>query len=229
MKEDYRKSFFQILIVVALIIANLVALKVGEVYGLIIYASVCVYPLTYLGVSVLNDFYGRKTALKSSLMAIVFQLLVLIPYYLVIKMPVQSLVYDFSGEVETVFAFDSSIVVSSLIAFTVGQLVNIYIFDFMKKNSYKMLGAALGILFGLIVDGIIFTLLAGWGMPQYAMITRIYSQITSSVFATVILSILFALSIYYPYFRRKKRTVNHDKREDNDVSKKKVVKKNTKR
>lgn len=218
MKEDYRKSFLQVLVVISLVIANLVALKLGEIYGLVVCSSVVIYPFTFLGIALLQDLYGKKTALKTGLMAIIFQLLVLIPYALVVNMPVQNLIYDFSGEVETVFTFDSSIVVSSLIAFTVGQLVNIYLFEFMKKYSYKIIGAALSILFGLVIDSIIFILLSGWGMPEYALISRIYSQITTSVFMTFILTVIFILVSYYPYVKVRSM-VSKRKEKKKDVKK----------
>jgi hypothetical protein len=113
------------------------------------------FPITFLLTDVVNDFYGRRgaaflTLVGAAMAAFAYGLLVLTA-----ALPAHPDTYFTQAEYQKVFGGSSQLFVASIVAYLVGQLLDIHVFQFWKAltaSRHLWLRATGSTLLGQLVD-----------------------------------------------------------------------------
>jgi len=216
--KDGRKVFFSTLLSVLLIISNIVAIKVTVVAKLPLSCSVFIYPFTYLCTALISELYGNKDARKSILYAIIIQIIVLLAYILVTNVPNQINSIDKANALQKVltpYGINGNYypelrpIIATLVAFTIGHIVNVGLYSFAKKNTFKLIAVALSVIIGMIVDTCIYVLISQMGtLAGNELVLQLINRFVVNVVASVIIIILFMI-----FSIRKKEEVKTTKKQ----------------
>ena len=216
--KDSRKIFFASLLVALLIISNIVAIKMTVIAKLPLSCSIFVYPFTFLCTTAIAELYGNKDARKSVLFAIIIQLIVLISYIIVVNVPNQIDTIDQANALQRTltpiglndnFYPDMRPIIASIIAFTLGQLINIGLYSFARKNTYKLIAVALSVIIAMIVDTTLYVVISQINViPNNELIIQLINRFVVDVVAAIIIIPLFML------FTIKKKSKEVPKKEE---------------
>lgn len=165
--------------VTCLIISNIIAGKLIQVFGLLLPAAVILFPLTYILGDVLTEVYGFKRSrlvIWAGFAANVFMALVFI---LVLSLPYP----DFWSNQEayaSVLGFTPRLVIASLIAYFAGEFTNSALLSKMKvltKGRWLWTRTIGSTVFGEGIDTILFITIAFAGtLPGSLMVSMILAQ-----------------------------------------------------
>ena len=154
------------LFVALLLISNIGAVKLIELGPIITDGGAILFPLVYIVGDILSEVYGFKAARRAIIMAFAMSILAAITFYLVQLAPPAS---DWGNQeaFEAVLGFVPRIVLASVIAFVVGQLLNSYVLVKIKertseKNLWLRLMGSTAV--GQFVDTLIFCTIAFYGV-----------------------------------------------------------------
>jgi hypothetical protein len=133
-----RKEFSPVFLILAclfvmfLMLSNIIAGKLIQVFGLVLPAAVILFPLTYLFGDVLTEVYGfRKSRLViwvgfacNALMAVIFLAVIALPY---------PPFWQNQNAYATVLGMTPRLVAASLLAYWAGEFSNSAVLSLMKK------------------------------------------------------------------------------------------------
>jgi queuosine precursor transporter len=118
------------LFVTALVVSNIIAVKLVEMSGRIFPAGLVIFPLSYLLGDVLTEVYGVRAARRVIWLGFACNLVALGAIQAAIHLP--GLDPDFQAAFETVLGTTWRLFVASLAAYVVGELANAYVLAVMK-------------------------------------------------------------------------------------------------
>lgn len=118
-----------------LIIAEVTGSKLISFMGFTLTIGVIPFPITFLVTDILNEFYGKRSVRFTTWLGMVMILLVYAIIVIDINIPatVGSPIDDKSFE--TVFANSGLVIIGSIIAYVIGQLVDIHIFHYLRMKT----------------------------------------------------------------------------------------------
>lgn len=191
-----KSSLFTILaslFVGCLLISNIIAFKLVDVWGFTLPAAVIIFPIVYIVNDVLAEIYGFQKARQVIFLGFVINLLAVVAYNVAIllKAPVW-----FEGNEAFTIVLSSSlrILIASFIAYLVGTTLNSFIMVKMRKNkpagsSGLFARAIVSTGVGEFVDAFIFITIAFIGtMPLQALMIMVLAQ---AIFKTVYEILIF--------------------------------------
>lgn len=113
------------------------------------------FPVTFLLTDVVNDFYGRKGARFLTLVGFAMALLAYLLLQLTTAMPAHASTYFTQAEYSKIFGGSSQLFIASMIAYLIGQFLDIQVFQFWKRlteSRHLWLRATGSTLLSQIVD-----------------------------------------------------------------------------
>jgi queuosine precursor transporter len=116
--------------VTALVVSNIIAVKLVEMSGRVFPAGLVIFPLSYLLGDVLTEVYGVRAARRVIWLGFACNLLALGAIQAAIHLP--ALDPDFQRAYEQVLGTTWRLFLASLAAYVVGELANAYILAVMK-------------------------------------------------------------------------------------------------
>ncbi len=196
------------LFVTALITANITAVKLIGVFGLVLPAAVIVFPISYICGDVLTEVYGYRVARRVIWLGFLCNLLAVVGIYLGGILPAAPFWQD-QGAYEAILGYTSRILVASFLAYLVGEFANSYVLARMKiaTDGRWLWSRTIGsTLVGQGLDSLVFILLAFAGtIPFGAMISAVVAQwIVKSAYEAL------ATPLTYAVVNRLKRTEGID-------------------
>lgn len=166
-KSKSKSSYFELLAIVfvaVLIVSNIASVKIVDIAGFIFDAGTVLFPISYIIGDIITEIYGFARMRKLIFRTGAILLGVALTFWLIGLLPSASL------EVQT--AYDQilgvvwRIVIASIVAFTVGELINAYVLEYLKtkdKGKYlwkRLIGSS---VFGNAVDTMTFSVIAFFG------------------------------------------------------------------
>lgn len=154
-----------------LLISNIAAVKLWNLFGIAVDGGVIVFPLTYIIGDLIIEFYGKKTAKNIIFAGFTVNIIAMIVFYIVIFLPP----YDgwnmqeaFAG----VLGFAPRIMIGSLIAYVCSNLLNNRIFTKLKNShglfASSFIARALGSsVFAHMIDSALFETIAFIGVLPF--------------------------------------------------------------
>jgi len=129
------------------------------------------FPVTFLLTDVVNDFYGRRGARFLTMLGFYMALLAWALLQVTTLMPVDGSTYFTQSEYAKVFGGSAQLFVASMLAYLVGQFLDIHVFHFWKaitQSCHLWLRSTGSTIFSQAVDTVTINLIfgrvtAGWG------------------------------------------------------------------
>lgn len=196
------------LFVTALITANITAVKLIGVFGLVLPTAVIVFPISYICGDVLTEVYGYRAARRVIWLGFLCNLLAVAAIYLGGILPAAPIWQD-QGAYEAILGYTPRILAASFLAYLVGEFANSYVLATMKVATdgrwlwSRTIGST---LVGQGLDSLVFILLAFAGtIPLGAMISAVVAQwLVKSAYEAL------ATPLTYAVVKRLKRTEGMD-------------------
>lgn len=181
----FKKTGLYIWIAMAAIIANIQVMKTIEVLGFVTTLGNIIYGTSYLATDILNEKYGKKEAQKGVYIGIF--ILIIVTVIMQVCLLFTPYAEDIAqGAFETIFGFLPRVAFASIIAYTVSQLYDVWVFDKLKQKNPEQLWVRnnLSTLVSQLIDNILFTFLAFWGVLPFEIVIQIF--VTSYVMKFIV-------------------------------------------
>ena len=120
------------------------------------------FPVTFLLTDVVNDFYGRRGARFITLLGFAMAVLAWIILQLGTTLPAHASTYFTQAEFEKIFGGSAQLFVASMLAYLVGQFLDIQVFQFWKaltQSRHLWLRATGSTLLSQIVDTVVINVI----------------------------------------------------------------------
>lgn len=147
--------------------------------------GVILWPLEFVITDIINEFYGPKAVKRISITAVVLITYAFLMYFIAILLPPAQAwlnssesqgVSDIQASFQAIFGQNMRIILGSITAFLVGQLVDVYIFHKIKKrtgNKKLWLRATGSTLVSQLVDSYIVLFIAFTGIFHWQLILAV--------------------------------------------------------
>jgi uncharacterized integral membrane protein (TIGR00697 family) len=179
--EGYSLAFVIVvaLFITTLITANITAVKLVGLFGLVLPAAVVVFPISYICGDVLTEVYGYRIARRVIWLGFFCNLLAVIAIYLGGILPAASF-WGGQEAYETILGHTPRLLAASFLAYLVGEFANAIVLARMKvaTNGRFLWSRTIGsTLVGQGLDSLVFIVLAFVGtIPASAMFAAIVTQ-----------------------------------------------------
>ncbi|MBX3208147.1 MAG: queuosine precursor transporter [Labilithrix sp.] len=123
------------------------------------------FPVTFLLTDVVNDFYGRRGARFLTLLGFAMAVLAWVLLQVGTVLPAHDSTYFTQAEFEKIFGGSAQLFVASMIAYLLGQFLDIQVFQFWKaltQSKHLWLRATGSTLLSQIVDTVVINVIF-WG------------------------------------------------------------------
>jgi len=180
-REGYSLAFVVVvaLFITTLITANITAVKLVGLFGLVLPAAVVVFPISYICGDVLTEVYGYRVARCVIWLGFLCNLLAVVAIYLGGILPAAPF---WEGQVayETILGYTPRLLAASFLAYLVGEFANAIVLAKMKvtTNGRWLWSRTIGsTIIGQGLDSLVFIVLAFVGtIPASAMLAAIMTQ-----------------------------------------------------
>lgn len=167
------------LFVTSLITANIIAVKLIDVFGFILPAGIIIFPISYIVGDVLTEVYGYRQARRVIWLGFGCNLLAVMAIILGQLLPAAAF-WDGQQAYEQILGFTPRLLVASFAAYLVGEFANSYVLARMKiatQGRHLWLRTIGSTFVGQGLDSAIFVTIAFIGItPAAGLLTAIVSQ-----------------------------------------------------
>jgi len=153
--------------VMSLLVSNVTASKIISIGNLIVPAAVVAYAITFLCTDVIGELYGKEEANKTVRLGFILQLFSIGLLYIAIKLPPAPFMVEYNEVFQQVLGQSLRVVIASLIAYTISQFNDVYIFHKLKDihgSKHKWLRNNLSTITSQLIDTSIFITIAFYGI-----------------------------------------------------------------
>jgi hypothetical protein len=182
MGETKYSHWFVIIVAVfvtCLITANIIAVKLVDLFGLILPAAIFIFPLSYITGDVLTEVYGYRQARKVIWLGFMCNVIVVVAIWIAQILPGASF-WDGQAAYERILGYTPRILIASFLAYLVGEFANSFVLAKMKiatQGRWLWLRTIGSTLVGQGLDSVVFIALAFAGtIPVHALTQTIVMQ-----------------------------------------------------
>lgn len=168
--KDQKKELLSASFITALIMANILSVKLFNFFGIVVDAGLIAYPITFLVTDIIGEVWGKKAAIHVIVSGFWCALLVIVLEALAIILPPSDYFKD-QIYFSSMLLGSMRIVCASLATFLVSQYIDILIFHKIReKTGVKKLWLRnnVGTIVSQFVDTCIFILLAFSGVIPFS-------------------------------------------------------------
>jgi queuosine precursor transporter len=165
--------------VTCLITANIIAVKLVDLFGLILPAAIFIFPLSYITGDVLTEVYGYRHARKVIWLGFLCNVIVVVAIWIAQILPAASF-WDGQKAYERILGYTPRILMASFLAYLVGEFANSFVLAKMKMATHgrwlwlRTIGST---LVGQGLDSMVFIVLAFAGtIPVHSLTLAIVTQ-----------------------------------------------------
>lgn len=164
-----QRSLYPVLVVLfvaVLLISNIAAVKLIQVGPLILDGGAFLFPLAYILGDVLSEVYGWKATRKAVWLGFIAAIVAALVFWIVQLTPAPD-AWGNQDAYEAILGFVPRIVLASLVAYIVGQLLNSWVLVAIKQRTnernlwVRLLGST---LVAQLADTLIFCTIAFYGV-----------------------------------------------------------------
>jgi uncharacterized integral membrane protein (TIGR00697 family) len=204
-------SFYFIIVVAifitCLITANITAVKLINLLGLILPAGVLIFPLSYIAGDVLTEVYGFSLTRKVIWLGFLCNLLVVMAVWLGQILPHPSF-WDGQQAYERILGYTPRLLLASFLAYLVGEFTNSIVLAKMKvatRGRWLWMRTIGSTLVGQGLDSIVFIALAFAGtMPYGALVKMMITQwLVKALYEALVTPLTY---LVVNFLKRKERT-----------------------
>ncbi len=167
------------LFITSLITANIIAVKLIGICGLVLPAAIIIFPISYILGDVLTEVYGYRQARRVIWLGFFCNLILVIGILLGQFLPAASF-WDGQGAYERILGYTPRLLAASFLAYLVGEFSNSFVLAKMKiatKGRWLWTRTISSTLVGQGLDSLVFITLAFVGaIPLSALVSTIITQ-----------------------------------------------------
>jgi queuosine precursor transporter len=167
------------LFITSLITANLVAVKLIDIAGLIMPAGVVIFPISYIVGDVLTEVYGYQQARRVIWLGFLCNLLVVMTIMLLERLPAPGF-WDGQDAYERILGFTPRLLLASFLAYLVGEFANSAVMAQMKvatEGRFLWMRTIGSTIVGQGLDSSVFIVVAFYGaMPTGVLVNTVLIQ-----------------------------------------------------
>ncbi len=179
MTYSHRFIVLVALFITCLIAANITAVKLIAVFGLLLPAAIVIFPVSYILGDVLTEVYGFRQARRVIWLGFLCNLIVVAAIWVGLVLPAASF-WDGQEAYERILGATPRILAASFLAYLVGEFANAFVLAKMKIATEGLFLWARTIgstLVGQGLDSLVFITLAFTGViPLGALVAAIVTQ-----------------------------------------------------
>lgn len=175
-------NFFLVVValfITCLITANIIAVKLISIFGLVLPAAIIIFPLAYIIGDILTEVYGYRQARRVIWLGFFCNLILVSAIWLGGLLPAASF-WDGQPAYARILGYTPRILVASFLAYLVGEFSNSFVLAKMKiaTNGRWLWTRTIGsTLVGQGLDSVVFITLAFVGtIPGSALLSAIITQ-----------------------------------------------------
>lgn len=201
-KETYSEIFLfiSILFITCILVSNILASKIINIFGISMTGGVLVFPITYIIGDVLTEIYGYKKSKKIIIYGFICNLIMVILFYIAMKLPYPEYYLNQDAFV-AVLSSTPRLLLASFIGYLAGGLTNSYIMDYIKNNSkikYLWFRIITSTIIGEFLDTSIFLIIGFIGtMKTNDLLFMIVCQSAAKTLYEIVLTPLTYKTIAY--------------------------------
>jgi len=183
------------LFITCLITANITAVKLISVFGLVMPAAIIIFPISYILGDVFTEVYGYRQARKVIWLGFFCNLFLVIVVYIGLVIPAASF-WDGQASYERILGYTPRILASSFLAYLTGEFSNSFVLAKIKiatRGKWLWVRTITSTLIGQGLDSLIFITLSFVGtMPAEALLLAILTQwIVKSLYEAIVTPITY--------------------------------------
>jgi len=167
------------LFITCLITANIIAVKLISIFGLVLPAAIIIFPISYILGDVLTEVYGYRQARRVIWLGFFCNLILVVAIWLGQLLPAASF-WDGQTAYERILGYTPRILAASFLAYLLGEFSNSFVLAKMKiaTNGRWLWTRTIGsTLVGQGLDSLVFITLAFVGtIPLAALVSAILTQ-----------------------------------------------------
>lgn len=181
--EQAQYSIWFILVVAifitCLMTANIVAVKLVDVAGMILPAGIVIFPISYIVGDVLTEVYGYRRARRVIWLGFFCNLVAVVGIVIGQALPAAGF-WDGQAAYERILGYTPRLLMASFIAFLIGEFANSYVLSRMKvatHGRWLWTRTIASTVVGQGLDSVIFIFFAFWGTsPETALLSAMVTQ-----------------------------------------------------
>ncbi len=179
MTYSFRFITLVALFITCLIAANITAVKLVSLFGLLLPAAIVIFPVSYILGDVLTEVYGYREARRVIWLAFLCNLIVVAAIWVGLVLPAASF-WDGQEAYERILGATPRILAASFLAYLVGEFANAFVLAKMKiatEGRWLWARTIGSTLVGQALDSLVFITLAFAGViPPAALVAAIVTQ-----------------------------------------------------
>jgi uncharacterized integral membrane protein (TIGR00697 family) len=165
--------------ITCLITANITAVKLVHVFGLVVPAAIIIFPISYIAGDVLTEVYGYRQARLVIWLGFLCNLVTVIAIWLGQVLPTASF-WDGQAAYERILGYTPRLLLASFLAYLVGEFANAFVLAKMKiatRGRWLWTRTIGSTLVGQALDSLVFITLAFVGtIPLAGLASAIVTQ-----------------------------------------------------
>jgi uncharacterized integral membrane protein (TIGR00697 family) len=165
--------------ITCLITANITAVKLVHVFGLVVPAAIIIFPISYIAGDVLTEVYGYRQARVVIWLGFLCNLVTVIAIWLGQVLPAASF-WDGQAAYERILGYTPRLLLASFLAYLVGEFANAFVLAKMKiatRGRWLWTRTIGSTLVGQALDSLVFITLAFVGtIPLAGLASAIVTQ-----------------------------------------------------
>ena len=188
------------------IVAELISCKQVDIGFYPIIAGIVPWPVVFLLTDVMNEYYGKKAVRRLSWITSAMIAFCFIVVYAAVALPTAERSYATDAEFSKLFGGSLPIMIGSIIAFIVSQMIDVWAFWFMRRltgERYIWLRSTGSTLFSQLVDSYLVLLIGFWIPGTYTLSEILFLGITGYLTKIAIAICLTPMIYFGRYLIRK--------------------------
>lgn len=199
-RETKYSPWFLIIVAIfitCLITANITAVKLVSVFGLVLPAGIVIFPISYIFGDVLTEVYGYHQARRVIWLGFFCNLIAVVAIWLGQVLPPASF-WDGQAAYERILGYTPRLLVASFLAYLVGEFSNSFVLAKMKivtKGRWLWSRTIGSTLVGEGLDSLVFMTLAFVGtIPMAGLASAIVTQwLVKSAYEAAVTPLTYAV------------------------------------
>ncbi|WP_108974057.1 queuosine precursor transporter [Leptospira ryugenii] len=188
-----------------LLMAELTGSKLFSAFGFTMTMGVIPFPVTFIITDLLNEYFGRKVVRATTLLGMIMISLAYLLIFIDIQIPAieNSPIDDHSFR--TVFANSGRVIIGSVIAYLIGQMIDIHVFHYLRqktKGKHIWLRATGSTVISQLIDSYVVIFIVLWSSHSLGSMVSISNTnfVYKMAVALLITPLLYAIHMYIDRF-----------------------------
>ena len=193
--EENNLSFLTILIIGVYIacqmISNISSVKIANVLSLAVDGGTFIYPLAFTIRDMAHKTIGKKNTQKLIIVSAIINIFTPIYFYIVSQIPADSS-WEFNEAFQITLSPVMRIVIASIIASTLSELVDTEVYHFFITKitkRFQWLRVLISNAFSIPIDNFLFVIIAFWGVLTIEDLIEIFTFNFFVKYAVTIISV----------------------------------------